>query len=58
MMTAYKKAGFSIDDYPVAYKMFATLITIPYHSELTEKEQIYIVNGIKKAVEEYIGGYE
>ncbi len=50
MMTAYKEYGFDIKDFPNAYTMFAPLLTIPYHTELTEKEQVYIVESIKKAV--------
>ena len=50
MMTAYKEYGFDIKDFTNAYTMFAPLLTIPYHTELTEKEQVYIVESIKKAV--------
>lgn len=53
MMTAYKKAGFKIDDYPNSYKMFANLLTIPYHTELTESEQIRIVNEIERVVKQF-----
>lgn len=52
MMTAYKRAGFDIADYPNAYDMFRKVLTIPYHTELTEKEQEYIVASIAKAVKE------
>lgn len=52
MMTAYKCSGFSINSYPKAYSMFAPLITLPYHTELTEDEQEYIVLTLEKAVKE------
>ena len=52
MMTAYKQAGFDIRDYPNAYKTYASLLTIPYHTELTEEEQRYIVRKLKEAVTE------
>ena len=52
MMTAYKQAGFNIKDYPNAYKTYASLLTIPYHTELTEEEQRYIVSKLKEAVME------
>lgn len=52
MMTAYKQAGFDIKDYPNAYKTYASLLTIPYHTELTEEEQRYIVSKLKEAVME------
>ena len=53
MMTAYKNAGFTIEDYPNAYDMFENLLTIPYHTELAEEDQKYIVNEISKAVNKY-----
>lgn len=50
MMTAYKSIGFDIKDFPKAYEMFKHLLTIPYHTELTEEEQEFIVDQIGKAV--------
>ncbi len=50
MMTAYKSIGFDIKDFPNAYDMFKSLLTIPYHSELTDEQLVYIVNTIKEAV--------
>ena len=52
MMTAYKNIGFDIKDYPVAYDTYASLLTIPYHTELTMKQQANIVYTLKKAVKE------
>lgn len=52
MMTAYKRAGFDIADYPMAYRMFSGLLTIPYHTELTVEQQEYIVENIWKVVRE------
>lgn len=50
MMSVYQKAGFDIVDYPNAYGAFESLLTIPYHTELKEDEQIRIVEEIEKAV--------
>ena len=50
MMTAYKDIGFDIKDYPNAYDTYASLLTIPYHTELTPAEQKYIVSKLKEAV--------
>lgn len=50
LMTAYKNEGYNIADYPNAHKRFSTLLTIPYHTELTEEQQRYIVEEIEKAV--------
>lgn len=50
MMTAYKNIGFDIKDFPRAFDMFKSLLTIPYHTELTEADQESIVYHIGKAV--------
>ena len=50
MMTAYKNIGFDIGNYPNAYAMFESLLTIPYHTELTVEQQVFIVDSIRKAV--------
>ena len=36
--------------YPNAYDTYASLLTIPYHTELTPAEQKYIVSKLKEAV--------
>jgi len=51
MMTAYKNIGFDIKDFPHAYERFRTLLTIPYHTNLTDEEQIYITEHIVKAMQ-------
>ena len=50
MMTAYKEAGFDIKDYPHAYEMYASLLTIPYHNDLTAEDQERIAETIWKVV--------
>ena len=50
MMTAYKNIGFDIKGFPRAFDMFKSLLTIPYHTELTEGDQEAIVYHIGKAV--------
>lgn len=52
MMTAYKKRGFDIKDYPNAYRQFENEITLPLHTKLTDEEVEYVVEkycGIVKA---------
>lgn len=46
MMTAYKNLGFSIKDYPNAYKMYENEISLPLHTLLTDEEVAYIINNI------------
>ena len=38
MMTAYKKFGFDIKDYPNAYTRFENEVTLPLHTKLTDEE--------------------
>lgn len=43
MHTAYKRLGFSINDYPNAYGMYCNEITLPLHTLLTDEEIDYII---------------
>ncbi|MCQ2329130.1 MAG: DegT/DnrJ/EryC1/StrS family aminotransferase [Paludibacteraceae bacterium] len=43
MMTAYKKMGFDIKDYPNAYHLFENEITLPLYTKLTEEDLQYII---------------
>ncbi len=52
MMTGYKKLGYTITDYPNAYAQYAQLITLPYHTLLTEKDQERIINTLEQAVKD------
>ena len=42
MMTAYKKLGFDIDNYPNAYKQYANEITLPMHTLLSDENAAYV----------------
>lgn len=52
MMTAYKKMGFDIKNYPNAYKQFENEITLPLHTKLTDVEVEYIIKKYCEIVEE------
>lgn len=54
MMTAYKKLGFDIKDYPNAYERFVNEITLPLHTKLTNEDVEYIVEKYKEIIREYI----
>lgn len=43
MMTAYKKLGFAIKDYPNAFGLFENEITLPLHTKLTDEEVEYVI---------------
>jgi len=47
MMTAYKRLGFNIIDYPNAYYQFANEITLPMHTLITEEEAVYVAETFK-----------
>lgn len=44
MMTAYKKLGFDIADYPQAYARFANEVTLPLHTCLTDEQAHYVAS--------------
>lgn len=43
MMTAYKRMGFDITDYPNAYHQYENEITLPLHTKLTDEDVEYII---------------
>ena len=43
MMTAYKKMGFDIKDFPNAFKMFENEITMPLNTKMTEQDVEYVI---------------
>lgn len=51
MFTAYKKLGYSIDDYPNAYSQYVNEITLPLYSTLLLEDAEYVVQELIKAVE-------
>ena len=50
MMTAYKALGFSIDDYPNAYKQFSNEITLPMHTLLSDDDANFVADGLLECV--------
>ena len=54
MMTAYKKLGFDIKNYPNAYKRFENEITLPLHTRLKDEEVEYVIEQYCKIVREYL----
>ena len=51
MMSAYKKLGFDIKDYPNAYAHYENAITLPLHTKLTDDDVDYICECFRKALE-------
>lgn len=46
LLTAYRKKGYKIDDYPNAYNQFYNEITLPLHTQLKEEDIAYIVESV------------
>lgn len=53
LLTAYKKLGFDIKDYPNAYHQYQNQITLPLYSKLTKDDVDFIINCFKESLEEY-----
>lgn len=50
MMTAYKKLGFDIKDFPNAFHQFDNEVTLPLHTRLTDDEVAYILKNFKEVI--------
>lgn len=50
MMTAYKKMGFDIKDFPNAFKMFENEITLPLTTKMTEEDLEYVIENFVEIV--------
>ncbi len=44
MMTAYKRMGFDIKDYPNAYEMFHNEVTLPLNTKMTDEMVEYVID--------------
>ena len=52
LLTAYKKLGFCIDDYPNSYNNYKNEITLPLYSKLSMKEVDYIIESFKQVLKD------
>lgn len=50
LLSAYKKMGFKIQDYPNSYALFDNAITLPLHTKLSDEEVEYVVNIFKEYI--------
>lgn len=51
LLTAYKKRGYSIDDYPEAYTKYANEISLPVYFDLTDDQVDIVIKAVKTAVQ-------
>ena len=54
MMTAYRKLGFDIADFPNAYEQYKNEITLPLHTKLTDEDVDYVAGEYAKKVGQYM----
>ena len=50
MMTAYKRMGYNIDDFPNAFNMYKNEITLPLYSKMTDEQAQYVMESFKRAI--------
>ena len=50
MMSAYKKLGFDIKDYPNTYAYYENAVTLPLHTKLTDDDVEFICDCYRKAL--------
>ena len=54
MMTAYKRYGWNIADFPNAYEYYENLISLPLHTLLSDEDVDYISTALTKTIAEVI----
>lgn len=54
MMTAYKKLGWDIADFPNAYHLYENEVTLPLHTLLSDEDVAYIIKHFSEIVRDYI----
>lgn len=54
MMSAYKKLGWNVKDFPNAYHYYRNLISLPLHTKLSDEDVEYVIWCFKNIVKEYI----
>ncbi len=50
MLSAYRDMGFSIADFPHAYRQYENELTLPLHTRLTDEDVLYIIDTYKQIV--------
>ena len=50
ILTAYKKRGFKMEDYPEAYAKYANEISLPVYYDLSDEQVGTVINAVKQAV--------
>jgi dTDP-4-amino-4,6-dideoxygalactose transaminase len=54
LFTAYKKLGFSIENYPVAFNNYSREISLPVYFDLTDEMVHTVINAVSESVSSLI----
>ncbi len=55
ILTAYKKRGYRMEDYPEAWKAYSNEITLPVYFDLTDEQVQTVIGAVKSAVKQVLG---
>ncbi|WP_300358774.1 DegT/DnrJ/EryC1/StrS aminotransferase family protein [Fluviicola sp.] len=55
ILTAYKKRGYKIEDYPESWNAYANEITLPVFFDLTDEQVQIVIQAVKTAVKTVLG---
>lgn len=55
ILTAYKKRGYNMADYPEAWNKYANEITLPVYFDLTDEQVSLVIKAVKQAVQQVMG---
>ena len=54
LLTAYRSRGYKMDDYPNAFRLYASEISLPVYYTLTDEQADMVVSAVTKAVQEVL----
>jgi len=54
LLTAYKNMGYNIKNYPVAYQNYAQEISLPVFYDISDRQQLQVVEAVVQSVEEVL----
>lgn len=55
LLTAYKKRGYKMSDYPEAFASYENVISLPVYFDLTDEQVQIVINAVKYAVQKIMG---
>jgi dTDP-4-amino-4,6-dideoxygalactose transaminase len=54
LLTAYKNMGYTMDDYPVAWKNYSSEISLPVYYDLTTEQIQTVLKAVSDSVKEVL----